>query len=184
MKLQEHISQLPIHSVDTHLWDAIDEQLSTPTPLVDRLPHHKADADIWFSIASILEKSSSRRFFRLRNLSIAASIAVIMTLGSIYIVHSNQKPVYYTEDIYFNDMPTDAAVFQDIDILENCHAYPNVCSTPDFTHLKSSLDQLKLEEQKLRDLQKSTNDPKIQLYHSRIVKDIQQVEAQLIQMFI
>lgn len=182
MKLDEHLNQLPKHSVDTDLWDNIDQQLSASTTLADKLPQHKADSFLWFAIEEQLGKSKSHRFLRLRYISAAASIAVIMTFGSIFFTH-NDDPVYFTEEVYMQDISSDDVNFLEVDVLENCNEYPAVCSTPDFTKLKSSLDQLKREELKLRDLKKATNDPKMELYHSRIVKNIQQVEAQMIQMF-
>lgn len=183
MKLDQHLKQLPNHSVEVELWDSIDQQLSTPCPLADKLPQHKADSLLWFTIEDQLGTPSNRRFLPLRYISAAASIAVIMTIGTIFLTNSNKGDIYFTEKVYIQEVMDDDNAFEAVDVLENCNEYPAVCSTPDFTRLKTNLDQLKREELKLRDLKKATNDPKMELYHSRIVKNIQQVEAQMIQMF-
>lgn len=183
MKLEDHLNQLPKHSIDEMIWDKIDQQIAAPVHFVDKLPRHKANPDLWYAIEGQLKKSTSHRLLHLRYISAAASIAVIMTLGTVFFTHNSQEHIYYTEGVYVQETTTDDEVIPEIDILENCNDFPAVCSTPDFTRLKSSLDQLKREEIKLRDLKKATNDPKMDLYHSRIVKNIQQVESQMIQMF-
>lgn len=183
MKLEEHLNQLPKHSVEIDLWDTIDQQLSAQNTIADKLPQHKADSDLWYRIEDQLKQTTTRRFLRLRYISAAASIAVIMTLGTVYFTHNNQENIYFTEEVYIPQLVSDDFKLPKINVLENCQEHPAVCSTPDFTRLKSNLDQLKREELKLRDLKKATNDPKMELYHSRIVKNIQQVEAQMIQMF-
>lgn len=182
MKLEDHLHHLPKHSVEVNLWDTIDQQLTADTTLADRLPHHKANADLWFDIDDQLRKVT-HRLLRLRYISAAASIAVIMTLGTVYFTQSNKENLYFTEKIYIQELPSDELQLHEVNVMENCQDYPAVCNTPDFARLKSSLDQLKREEAKLKSLQKATKDPKMELYHSRIVKNIQQVEAQMIQMF-
>lgn len=183
MKLEEHLNQLPKHSAEAMIWDNIDQKLLATSHFSDKLPQHKANPDLWYAIEDQLKKNTPHRFLRLRYLSAAASIAVIMTLGTVYFTHNTQEHIYYTESVYVQQASIDDVHIQEVDVLNNCNEYPAVCSTPDFTRLKSSLDQLKREELKLRGLKKATNDPKMALYHSRIVKNIQQVEAQMIQMF-
>lgn len=182
MKLEDHLNQLPKHSVEANIWDNIDQELSAQSTLADKLPQHKADSDLWYAIEDSL-KSSSRRFLRLRYISAAASIAVIMTFGTIYLTQGTQESIYFTEEVYLPKASTEEIKLHDVNVLENCEDYPSVCSSPDFTRLKSSLDQLKNKELEIRNLKKVTNDPKMELYHSRIVKNIHQVEAQMIQMF-
>lgn len=183
MKLEDHLNHLPKHSVEIDLWDTIDQQLSRQNTLVNKLPQHKADSELWYAIEDELKRSKTRRFLRLRYISAAASIAVIMTFGTVYFTHNSHENIYFTEEVYTPTLVSDDFTLPKVNVLENCDEYPDVCNTPDFTRLKSNLDQLKREELKLRDLKKATNDPKMELYHSRIVKDIQQVEAQMIQMF-
>lgn len=185
MNLENHLQQLPKHSLENNLWEQIEQKINISPTLTDRLPKHKADSDLWYSIEDKLHKNAAhRRFTRWRNLSVAASIAVIITLGSVYINHNQaQDQLYFSEEIYIQDTQIQELKFQDAAVLENCHTYPAVCETPDFTRLKSNLDALKLKEQQLRKLKQTVNDPKMELYHSRIVKDIQEVEAQMLQMF-
>ncbi len=184
MKLEEHLKLLPKHSVEIDLWNKIDQQLSASSSLEDKLPIHKANSDLWNEIESALEKRTPRRFLRFRHLSIAASAAVVITLGTVFFTHNtNEEHIYFSEEIVITNQPIDNNTAYDVDVMDNCNEQPAVCSSPDFTRLKSNLDQLKREEVKLRDLKKATNDPQLDLYHSRIVKNIQQVEAQMMQMF-
>lgn len=183
MRLEEHLNQLPKHSADVDVWDKIDQQLSTTTTIAEKLPLHKADSDLWYDIEKQLKKRGIHRLLRLRYISAAASIAVIMTLGSVYFTRSTDEQIFFTEEVYIQAASSEELEFQEINVLENCNEFPAVCSSPEFTQLKSKLDQQKREELKLRDLKKATNDPNIELYHSRIVKSIQQVEAQMIQLF-
>lgn len=183
MKLEDHLNQLPKHSVEIGLWDEIEPQLSVTPTLADKLPKHKANADLWYSIESQLDKKTPRRFLRLRYLSAAASIAILISAGIFYFTNNSHEQLYFSEEIILPSASDKDVDIQEVDVFENCNEYPAVCSSPDFTRLKSSLEQLKREELKLRDLKKTTNDPKMELYHSRIVKSIQQVEAQMMQMF-
>jgi len=183
MKLEDHLNQLPKHSVESNLWDDIDQHLSAYSTLADKLPQHKADPFLWHQIEDQLKRKSSHRFLRLRYFSAAASIAVIMTLGTVYFTHNDNENIYFTEEVYLPQTTSVEVELHEVNVLENCDEYPAVCNTPDFTRLKSSLEELKQKELEIRDLKKATNDPKMELYHSRIVKNIQQVEAQMIQMF-
>lgn len=183
MKLEEHLQQLPNHSTEVDLWEKIEKKLSNKPSIADKLPNHKADINLWLGIEKALERKTPRQFLRFRYISAAASVAVIITLSTVFFTHNNQEQLYFSEEIIITETTTGNTVIKGKDIMENCNEYPAVCSSPDFTRLKSNLDQLKREELKLRDLKKATNDPKMELYHSRIVKDIQQVEAQMMQLF-
>lgn len=185
MKLENHLQQLPKHSLENDLWAKIDQQLDLAPSIANKLPQHKADSDLWYRIEDELNKQGSPYRLLIRRLSVAASIAIIITLGTVYLTKQNTPDqIYFTEEVYIQEVSSQQPQLQGLDVLENCNSFPAVCSTPDFTRLKSNLDRLKLEEQKLRKLKQTVNDPKMELYHARIVKNIQQVEAEMLQMFI
>lgn len=185
MKLQDHISQLPSHSVELDLWNTIEEQLSHPTHVLQRLPRHKANPLLWEAIEAQLDKKAAknRRNLLFSTWSVAASIAVILTIGIVFYSQQSSTHIYYSEEIVMEAAPVNPWQVEETNVMSNCEDQPAVCSTPSFTRLKSTLDRLKHEEQKLRSLLESTNDANIELYHSRLVKDIQQVEAQILQLF-
>ncbi len=185
MKLENLINQLPKHSVENDLWSNIDKQLKTDKTLLDRLPVHRANSYLWYNIEDKLPKQKSRLTLFVRNLSVAASIAIIICTGAVLINrYFNPEEVYLTQQVYVREIPTHELNLQNVDIMQNCNDYPAVCSSPDFHRLKSNFEQLKSEELKLRKLKETVNDPKMELYHTRIVKDIQQIEAKMLQMFI
>ncbi len=184
MKLEQHLNRLPKHSAASGLWDKIEEQVVGDTHLAARLPVHKANPDLWLAVEQGLEKRTFRRFLHVPYIAAAASVVLVIMLSTVFFLrHYSKETIYFTEEIYTPGTSMEELKSQEFAVLENCSEFPIVCSTPDFTRLKSNLDRLKREEIKLRDLRKTTNDPKIELYHSRIVKDIRQVEAQMMQMF-
>lgn len=185
MKLQDHISQLPKHSVELDLWSTIEQQLPQGQHLAARLPRHKANPLLWDTLEAQLDKQAAkrRRFIPFSTWSIAASVAIILTMGIVFYTQQSSTHIYYSEEIVMETSQVNQWQVEDVNVMSNCQDQPAVCSTPNFTRLKSNLDQLKREEQKLRDLLQKTNDSKIELYHSRLVKDIQQVEAQILQLF-
>ncbi len=186
MNLENHLHHLPQHSMENDLWDKIEEKLNSSPKLADHLPLHKVNSDLWYTIEDELNRAASRRrTIRLRHFSVAASIAIIITIGTVHLTQNTyQNQIHFSEEIYIQNTPVAEANIQENDVLENCTIHPAVCETPDFTRLKSNLDALKLKEQQLRKLKQTVNDPKMELYHSRIVKDIQEVQAQMLQMFI
>ena len=183
MKLEQHLHQLPSHSMEDHLWDQIESQLEAEVTLADKLPTHKASPHLWDSIEKSLGNKRARLYTNLRYASVAASIAVVLAVGGIRFTQQDKTYVYYSDELVIDQIQLPEVKTQVTDVLENCSEYPAVCTTPDFTRLKTSLDQLKQEEQKLRTLKTLSDDPKMEMYHSRIVKNIQQVEAQMLQLF-
>lgn len=183
MKLEDHLQQLPHHSAENKLWDVINTQLSESNELNDRLPLHKAKSDLWYDIKTQLEYKTPRRTLRLRYISAAASIAVIVTLGLAYFAPLDREQLFYADELVMEARPIHDFKIIEVKVLDNCQEHPAVCNTPDFSRLQSTLEQLKQEELKLRALKNSTDNPNMSLYHSRIVKNIQQVEAQMLQMF-
>ena len=185
MKLEELLNQLPKHSLENDMWAKIDLQLNKSYSLSDKLPKHSANSDLWYNIEERLPKKVSRTKLFIQHISIAASIAVIVSIGAVQI-KQNLYPseVYLTEEVHLRKSAIKTPKMEKVDILENCDNNPVVCSSPNFTRLKSDLDQLKTEEIKLRKLKETVNDPKMDLYHTRIVKNIQDIEAKMLQMFI
>jgi len=185
MNLENHLQQLPKHSLEDDLWGQIERKMNQNLSIAERLPLHKANSDLWYSIEEKLQRQTAhRRSIRLRQLSIAASIVLVISLGTVFLNHyHNQDQLYFSEEIYMQETSVEDFAFQEAAVLENCHTYPAVCESPDFTRLKSNLDALKLKEQQLRKLKQTVNEPKMELYHSRIVKEIQEVEAEMLEMF-
>lgn len=183
MKLEQHLNHLPSHSLDDGMWANIESQLETKASLADRLPIHRANPNLWDGISSALSGQRSRLYLRLRYVSVAASIAVVMAVGGIRLAQQDEPYVYYSDELVIDKAEVKDVEVQKPDVLENCTEQPAVCTNPDFTRLKNSLDQLKHEEQKLRTLKSVSDDPKMDVYHARIVKNIQQVEAQMLHMF-
>lgn len=183
MKLNEHIQQLPTHSLESDMWSNIENQLSGSTHISERLPHHKAKAELWLGIAEALDAKKQKSFRLLQPWTVAASVAVMLTASLFFHNYQSKTHIYYTEEVVMEQVSINAWEIQDINVMENCNEQPAVCTSPNFTRLKSSLDQLKMEEQKLREMQESSDDPNLEIYHSRLVKDIQQVEAQILQLF-
>lgn len=183
MKLDDHIQQLPQHTASMDLWEKIDQKIiSQEASLTDRLPHHQASEDLWFKIDATLNKKSIRRRFIISRFSVAASLALIVTMGTLFLKEEPSQYVYSTEEVY--EESSIWTTVNSVDVLDNCSDQPSICSTPTFTRLKNALDQLKMEEQKLRLIKSNTNDPKLDVYHARIVRDIQKVESELLAMFI
>lgn len=185
MKLEDYLHQLPHHSAEGMLWDKIEEGLEHSASLSNKLPQHQASSELWYAIEARLNHVTIYRSLRLRlrHLSIAASIVVIITIGAVYFTQQQQTHLYYSDEISVEQVEIPDWTHQGIDVLDNCKEQPAVCATPDFTRLKTALDQLKGEEIKLRELKTISDDPKIELYHARIVRDIQQVESQLLHLF-
>ncbi len=183
MKLNDHILQLPTHSLETDLWSQVEKQLCVDDSIGSHLPRHKANSDLWLSIENQLNAKKRRHVMMLQSWAVAASVLVVFTLGFIFHAQQEQTHIYYTEEMVIEPSLTPEWILPEVNVMENCSDQPAICSTPDFTRLKSSLDHLKLEEQKLRQIQQITIDPNIEVYHSRLVKDIQQVEAQILQLF-
>lgn len=187
MKLDNQINNLPKHSVGLDLWSKIESRLesfSQATSWVDKLPLHKASAELWFDIDTRLYAKHHTRRIRLQALATAASLLLVLTLGSVFYEKSTTDYLVYSDEIYFESEPVPTYKAQHNDVLDNCDNHPAVCKTPNFTRLKNNLEHLKQEEEKLRMMKESMNDPKLDVYHTRIVRDIQQLEEQLMQMFI
>lgn len=183
MKLNDHILQLPTHSLETDLWSKVEEQLTVDTFISEHLPRHKANPDLWLSIENQLNAKRRRHVMMLQSWAVAASVLVVFTLGFIFHAQQDQVHIYYTEEIVSESSFTPQWTTPEVNVMQNCSEQPAICSTPNFTRLKATLDHLKQEEQKLRQMQQTTSDPNIEVYHSRLVKDIQQVESQILQLF-
>jgi hypothetical protein len=181
MKLNEHLKNLPNHSVDIDLWENVEATLSQDASLSERLPQHKAESDLWYQIEDRLRQPRRRLLFR-KYTSIAASIAVLLTLGSIYITKSHiNNDLYYSEEII--DISTSFPEIKRADVFKKCEDYPTVCETPDFTKLKTMLEEQNREEKKIKMLRKASDNQQLEILHSRIIKNIQQLESQMNQMF-
>ena len=185
MKLQDHISQLPRHSVELDLWSSIEGQLCQDQHIAERLPRRKARAILWELIEIELDKTTTkrRRLFSPMSWTAVAVVAMVFTFGVVFHSQQSSTHIYYSEEIVMETPQVKQWRTEEVNVLSNCAEQPAVCSTPNFTRLKTNLDLLKKEELKLRQLLQTTNDSKIELYHSRLVKDIQQVEAQILQLF-
>lgn len=186
MKLDDQLHKMPKHSIEESLWGKIEAKISASESktLAQRLPQHTVRESLWFSIDAIINNKARRRSLKVRRFYAAASLLFIVSMSAVYF--SNQQPeyLYYSEEVYIENNSFDKDNYLNIDVLDNCSDHPVVCSSPTFTRLKNNLDQLKNEEQKLRVLKASSDNPQLEVYHARIVKNIQEVESQLLEMFI
>ncbi len=185
------ISELPTHrSMDR--WSAIEQELNRARDLrlgkaLLDLPQYKLDKDL-FSQSLPSPKTYFINLPRPIQMSIAASIIVLLSLGFVIWNHVRKPQVEYTylEEVIQPPLTAFAQISDQEDnillfIKSNCTAYALKCSDPEFLGLLDQYQELQKAEQKLsEEILQNNNPTQLTKYLIRITKEKSEVGKSLI----
>jgi hypothetical protein len=162
--LQKAIQELPDIEPDTSLWNTIEAQLNfdyTLTKAIPSLPLLDPDEDTWAKLENCLPSTEpATKPFWGTYLSAAACVGLVIAASIGLIKQKATTPRYsYSQEIYIAEPPAtstgqpvsiqEAMVF----IHDSCQKQLQVCFTPQFQELKTQLDELTIEMEKVKEQQ-------------------------------
>lgn len=140
------------HQPDESVWQKIEENLDFQIRLdkqLSELPLHKPDDEIWGNISANLPKNK-KIGFRVRIISIAASIAALMVLSTFLLFKNSENMQTATE--LTNTTDTEMEIEQEAisEIRRYCNLHASTCEQGNFKELMQFYDELKTEETELK----------------------------------
>jgi hypothetical protein len=195
--IQNTLRTLPVFKAPDRIWDAIENELEREQDNISfdtsQLPDYKAPVRIWQNIEYELERTSSKPLLQYRRMfSVAAGIVAVLCLGVIMYVrlsNSGKELITYTVE---KEAQTEQNTFDSKGIeaegigdrIANCETSPEVCSSLRYKDLKSQLDDVKHELERLENIISKDSDPQLLKFYYRLENERADIEKSIIKLFV
>lgn len=189
-QMKNAISGLLEHSPDDTLWQKIEAGLEFCVQLnkaVKQFPKHKADEKIWQNIDKKLDANKIKKLNPtiIRSLSIAADIAIVITIGFVFFSKGKETITIHTEASEnwqkTSTLKTDSLSNQVFKFIENqCKMSPYLCKAPEFEKTNQQLIEVDTELEKVNRVIETLGDSpslvitktKLENLKAQLIKDI------------
>lgn len=176
--------KLPKHQVDDRLWSIIEAKLDMQDLPLHLLPLHKADDALFDSIYEGVQAKKTRKlnhwlqFYKVA--AVAASVALLLFTTVLRPKTGvKQTQIVMSEEVIHHSLEVIEATASTDNIQQYCRISPEVCSSPEFSNLKSKWERLSAELVKLQQLSKQDQNGRLAHYMKRVEKDIFELERQM-----
>jgi hypothetical protein len=195
-KRKQSAYRLPQYRAPEHLWDEIEKQISskenTSRPgWQEKLPVHKAPEHVFSQVEYKLRERTSHRKIAIA-LKAAAFLLLILAMGWVFLhstgnnqeyIISHHIQVEYQKAGIKTPLSKEEFNLQDY-LSQACKTQPSICEKSAYKDLTQQLENLRREEEFLKEEIQRHDDDQLKDHLLQIQKDKEKIHRYIVQLFI